>query len=106
MNDEKISNEPNPSPPIQSDNEQGMENMHDYKSPTYNNGDGNKSHIDKLMQNLNKKQRRTLIREYERQGNNCCLHINALYCPSNLLNTHYFHLIRLKLSFSQLQVTK
>ena len=55
--------------------------MHDNKPPTYNDGDGNNFHIDKLMQNLNKKQRRTLIREYERQGNNCCLRINALCCP-------------------------
>ena len=35
-------------------------------------GDGNKVDINTLLQNLNKKQKRTLSREYERQGNEDC----------------------------------
>jgi hypothetical protein len=40
--------------------------MHDTKNN--NNGDGNVINIDELMRNLNKKQRRSLQREYQRQG--------------------------------------
>jgi hypothetical protein len=69
--DEK-SNESDHSSAIVSDKEQGIENTHDNEYPNKN-GDGNKFNIDKLMQNLNKKQRRIVVREYERQGNNCCL---------------------------------
>lgn len=47
------------------DNEQGTD------SKCSNNGHGNNIHIDKLLQNFNKKQRRILSREYERQGNQC-----------------------------------
>lgn len=65
--DEK-SNELDHSSIIISDKEQGIENIYPNEI-----GDGNKLHIDKLIQNLNKKQKRILLREYERQGNNCCL---------------------------------
>lgn len=58
------------------ENEQGTKNNSDNKYS--NHGDGNEFHIDKLIQNLNKKQRRILSREYERQGNNCCLLTNTL----------------------------
>jgi hypothetical protein len=44
---------------------------------------GNKIHIDELLKNLNKKQRRILSREYERQGNQCCLFIYAFHCLRN-----------------------
>ena len=50
-------------------------------------------HIDKFMQNLNKKQRRILMREYERQGNNCCLSTNALCFLINIKKFN-FHLIK------------
>lgn len=63
-NEEVKSNETN-------ENEQGMKNTFET-----NIGDGNKVHINELMENLNKKQRRLLSREYERQGNECCLRTN------------------------------
>ncbi|CAF1267106.1 unnamed protein product [Adineta steineri] len=66
-NEEEKSNECNLSSSITLDNEQGIENIYDIKSSNKS-GDGYKFHIDKLLQNLNKKQRRILLREYERQG--------------------------------------
>jgi len=82
INEEEKSNETIDSSIIITDNEQGTNNKYS------NHGDGNKFHIDKLMQNLNKKQRRILNREYERQGNNCCLLItmHCIFCYS-LINT-------------------
>jgi DNA-directed RNA polymerase specialized sigma subunit len=68
VNEEEKTND---SSPIITDNEQGTENKHDNKYSNHDNG--NQIHIDKLIQNLNKKQRRILNREYQRQGNNCCL---------------------------------
>ena len=41
--------------------------MHDTKNNN-NGGDGNMIDIDELMRGLNKKQRRYLQREYQRQG--------------------------------------
>ncbi|UJR23877.1 hypothetical protein I4U23_026849 [Adineta vaga] len=63
--DEKV----NDSSVIVSDKEEGMEKK-DRKNCSIENGNGIKVDIDKLMQKLNKKQRRILLREYERQGNN------------------------------------
>jgi len=71
INEEEKSNETNHPLPIITDNEQGTKTKHDDKCS--NHGDENKFHIEKLMKNLNKKQRRILNREYERQGNNRCL---------------------------------
>ncbi|CAF2869190.1 unnamed protein product [Rotaria sp. Silwood2] len=73
-NEENNSNETNHSSPITTDNEQGIANIYDNKYPNNNNnnnnhGDEKSITIDELMQNLNKKQRRTLNRAYERQGN-------------------------------------
>jgi hypothetical protein len=82
--EEEKSIELKPASPILPDTDEGTEN----KSPHNNNndGDGIKFDIDKLMNNLNKKQRRTLLREYERQGNSCCLHKNLLRFCSKQIN--------------------
>lgn len=37
-----------------------------------NDGGGKQVQIEELLQNCNKKQRRILSREYQRQGNQCC----------------------------------
>ncbi|CAF3442632.1 unnamed protein product [Rotaria sp. Silwood1] len=71
INEEEKSNETNHLSPIITDNEQGIADIHGTKNSNNNTNDhddGKAITIDELMQNLNKKQRRTLTREYERQG--------------------------------------
>lgn len=72
MNDGEQVHDTNEASSITKNDEQGRMKTNENKE-TSSHGDGKRTSIDELMKGLNKKQRRKLQREYERQGNNSCL---------------------------------